>query len=556
MEKIIKPWIKYFIFVGFFGVCINLLYLALPFYMMIVYDRVLFSFSHATLYALSGGVLISFLVMGLLDYFRLRILGQLGNKFAGTMLPFVVKSIHRGESMVPRQGYSRGLDDLEKLRSAVVHGKIFYFLDLPWVLIYLCLLYIIHPLIGVVALAAIFLVSMFQILLNKLEKKRYTVADVAFGVNVDFAKACLKHAELASGMGMVPAITVRHQEQYMKVLAIRAGAEVFNFGTGAVLRMLHGVAMAAVFGIGVFVFFMDQITAGGIFAGVIILARLFYPFKQSLGDTRASIEAMCAYRRLKKFVDIQKPEKKLSLPPPAGKVDAQAVSLSLKGKMILHNISFALEPGEILGVLGPSSSGKTSLCKVLLGIWPAVAGKVRLDGGEINQWPEDQLGKYVGYLPQELELFPASVAENIARLQEVDSEKVIRAAQKIGCHEMILKLPQGYDTKIDETGKNLAAGQRQLISLARTLYDDPKFVVLDEPQTHLDETGLRMLFSAMNNLKREKITTIVVTDIPNLLVNMDKLIMIKEGQVAMYGPSKVVLNQLANKQQPQQAAGP
>lgn len=551
----IKSWVKNFIFAGFFGVCINLIYLALPLYMMIVYDRVLFSFSLATLYTLGAGVMFSFIVMGIIDYLRMQILGKAGNALALEMLPFVVKSMHRDAAGLNGQGYVRGLEDLERLRNAIVHGRIFYFLDIPWIIIYLWVLYIIHPLVGVVALGAVFLVAMFQILLKKFEKKRYTLADVAFGANGDFVKSCLAHGELVSAMGMLPAITAKHGEQEMKVLSVRSGADAFHFGAGAFIRFLYVTSLAGVFGIGAFAFFSDELTAGAIFAGVIILARIFIPLERGLSDMKASTEAMAAYRRLKQFVNMEKEKKKLSLPVPKGKFDAQGVSLALNGKMVLHNISFALEPGETLGILGPSSVGKTSLCKVLLGIWPAVAGKVRLDGAELSQWPDDELGRLQGYLPQEIELFPGTVAENISRLQAVDSEKVVIAAQKAGIHGMILKLPQGYDTKLDGTCKNLSAGQRQLISLARALFDDPKLVVLDEPHTHLDDTGLRMLFYALNNLKQAKITTLMVTDRPNLLVNMDKILVIQEGQVAMYGPGKEVLNQLANKQAPQQAVG-
>ncbi|WP_041279354.1 type I secretion system permease/ATPase [Desulfobacula toluolica] len=555
MQTIIKSWFKYFIFVGFFGVCINLIYLAMPVYMMVVYDRVLFSFSRATLYTLSVGVLISLIGMGLMDYLRMRILGQAGNNLVQKMMPFVVKSMQADAAGTNGHDYNRGLYDLELLKDAVVHGHIFYILDLPWVLIYLGVLYIMHPLVGGVAFAGVFLVTLFQILLRKLENKRYIVADVAFQANADFAGTCLQHAGIVSGMGMLPAVMETYRDRYRKILVERSGADASQAFAGAVLRLLHIISLAAVFGVGAFVFFRDEITVGVIFASVIILARLFYPFERSLSDMKISIEAMAAYKRLKQFVDTREQKKKLSLPSPAGKFDAQAITMALNGRTILHNISFALEPGETLGVLGPSSSGKTSLCKVLLGIWPALAGKVRLDGAEIAHWPRDEFGTYVGYMPQEPELFPASVAQNISRLQKVDSEKVVKAAQKAGVHQMILKLPQGYDTKIDQTGKNLAAGQRQLISMARALYDDPKFVVLDEPHTHLDDLGLRMLFAALNNLKQEKITTIVVTDRPNLLVIMDKLLVIKEGQVAMYGPGKEVLNKLANKQQPQQAAG-
>jgi len=555
MQNIIKSWFKYFIFVGFFGLCINLIYLAIPVYMMIVYDKVLFSFSTATLYTLSVGVVISLVIMGLIDYFRMRMLGQAGNSLAQKMMPFVVKMMQEDAAGISKQGYNRGLYDLERLRNAMIQGHIFYILDLPWVLIYLGLLYIIHPLVGGVAIAGVFMAAFFQVLLKRLEKKRYSAADVMFQTDTDFIGACLQHARLVSGMGMLPAVMEKYEARYKKVLAERSEADAFHSGAGTVIRMIHVTVPAAVFGTGAFVFFTDEITVGVIFASVMIIARLFYPFERSLTDMKASIEAMAAYKRLNHFVETQGQKEKLSLPPPEGKFDAEAISLSVDGKTILHNISFALEPGETLGIFGPSSAGKTSLCRVLLGIWPAMAGKVRLDGAQIAQWSRDEFGKYVGYMPEEPELFPASVAQNIARLMEVDSEKVVKVAKKAGVHEMILKLSQGYDTKIDHTGKNLSAGQRQLISLARAVYGDPKLVVLDEPHTHMDDSGLRMVLHTLKNLKHEKITTIVVTDRPNLLVNMDKILMIKEGQVAMYGPGKEVLGKLANRQQPQQASG-
>lgn len=239
------------------------------------------------------------------------------------------------------------------------------------------------------------------------------------------------------------------------------------------------------------------------------------------------------------------------MPPPEGALAAESLSLILDGRGVLHNVSFALQPGESLGITGPSAAGKTCLCKALLGIWPLARGVVRLDGADIAQWPDEELLRYVGYMPQEPELFAASVAENIARLQKVDSEKVVAAAQKAGIHEMLLKLPQGYETKIDHKGSKLSAGQRQLISLARALYDQPKLVVLDEPHTHLDDLGLRFLAQALRNMKQDAITVVVVTDRSHLLAGMDKLLILRDGQVALYGPSKEVLAQFTNRQQQQ-----
>jgi len=555
MQTMMKSWLNYFLIVGVFGVCSNLIYLALPIFMMIVYDRVLYSFSMATLATMVVGVLISLLAMGLIEYFRLRMLSQIGNDLARTVAPMALQSLFKGATGVNRQPYGRGLDDLELLRSAIVQGQIVTVLDLPWVVIFLGILFFIHPLIGGVATLMVLMAAFFHMLLAVLEKKRHIIADVAFHANGDFTRTCLAHADLVAGLGLLPRIKERYLERYHKVLALRTMAEAYHAGIGSVIRFLHLMGLAAVFGAGVYVFFSDKITSGAILAVVLISFRIFYPFERSLADMKAAIEAMAAFKRLQHFISMEEPKTKLSLPVPKGKFEAEALSLALNGKTVVHNISLTLQPGETLGILGPSSAGKTSLCKLLLGIWPASVGKVRLDGAEIAQWPEVELRQYVGYMPQEPELFPVSVAENIARLMTVDSKKVVKAAQKAGVHEMILKLPQGYDTKIDQTGKNLAAGQRQLISLARALYDDPKLVVLDEPHTHLDDLGFSMVLHALHNLKQEQITTIVVTDRSNLLVHLDKLLVMNEGQTALYGPGQEVLNQLANRQQPQQAAG-
>lgn len=539
----------------FFGVCINLIYLAIPIYMMVVYDKVLFSFSKASLYTLGVGVMISLIMMGLVDYFRKQMLLQAGNDLAQNMMPSVLKSMQLGAAGINGPGYTRGVHDLELLRNAIVRGHLSGLFDLPWVLICLGILYFIHPLVGVVGIAGIFLVTCFHVFFRMLEKKRYILADIAFTADADFVGTCLRYAQLVSGMGMFDIVLEKYKRRYEKSLMVRSSADAIQAGTGAAIRLLQMFTIVGVFTAGAYVFFSGEITAGAMFASVLIIARVFYPFDRSLSGMKSSIEAMAAYRRLKQFVGTTIEKPRLSLPPPQGSLEAESLILSLNSRTILHNISFGLEPGESLGVLGGSSSGKTSLCRVLLGIWPAHAGKIRMDGAEIDQWSREEFGQFAGYLPQETELFPGTVAENIARLRAVDSEKVVQAAQRAGVHDILLKLPQGYDTKIDQTGKNLSAGQRQLISLARAVYGEMKFVVLDEPQTHLDEQGVQIVGTALTNLKQEKITTLVVTDRPNLIVNMDKLLLIKEGQIAMYGPCKEVLAQLTNSQQPQQAAG-
>ncbi len=551
MQEILKSWFKCFIFICFFGICINLIYLVVPIYMMVVYDRVLFSFSHATLSTLSVGLLISLFAMGLLEYFRSKMLMQAGIDLEQKMYPFVLSSMHKNAISLNRQNYTRGLEDLKLVKDAIINYRILWLLDLPWIFIYLALLYFMHPMLGFVGISGVFMVSIFQSLLRLIGKKRYTTADVIFNKGSNFINTTLQNAELISEMGMLKGVLNKHEEFHQKVLLMQSEADSFKAGTGAVIRMLHIIFAVAVFGTGAYLFFDGKITVGIMFASVIIITRIFYPFQQSLASMKFSIEAIAAYKRLSHFVDTRKQKKSLSLPEPEGKLEAENITLAINSRTILHNISFVLEPGETLGIIGPSAAGKTSLCKVLLGIWPASAGKVRLDGAEISQWSNDDLGEYIGYLPQEITLFSGKIDENIARLQVVTSDKVIKASKMAGAYNMILKLPQGYDTRIDNTGKNLSAGQRQLISLARVLYNDPKVVLMDEPQNTLDDVGVKALLEALNILKKEKITTILVTDRPNLLVNTDKILMIKEGQVAMYGPTRDVLNQL-NQQQPAQ----
>ena len=544
MQDMIKSGFKFLIGAAFFRVCINLIYLSIPIYMLIIYDKVLFSASLATLYTLGVGVLICLMAMGLIDYAQKQIMGKTANRLALKMRPFVLNSL---------PGFPRGLEDLETLRTAVAGGHLLRVLDLPWMVIYLILLYLIHPVIGGISAAGVIVTALTLALIKILAKKRYIAANLAFKANQDSFQKAMIHRDLVSAMGLYPGMVEKYTHTDDKVVGLRIGAEQFKSITGSALNVLYSLVPTLVFATGVIVFFSEEITVGMVFACVIILIRLFAPLEQSLEQMRISIEARAAYDRLKALVNTEQPKELLSLPEPEGKLDAEGVSLAAAGKTILHNVSFALEPGESLGVFGPSSAGKTSLCKLVTGIWPTAAGKIRLDGAEIAQWPKEDFGGYLGYLPQETELFEGSVAENIARMGKVDSDKVIEAAGKAGVHNMIVKLPQGYDTKIDATGKNLSAGQRQLISLARIFYTSPKVAVLDEPHTHLDDLGIRMLAHGLGQLKNNKTTTIVVTDRPNILVSMDKIMVLKDGQVAMFGPAKDVLNQLAGNQQ--QAAG-
>lgn len=555
MQKRMKFRTGYVLFVAVFSTCANLIYLSVPIYMMIVYDKVLFSFSRSTLYTLSAGLLIALLAVVLMGYLRRRMLAQAGDRLVEEMQPFVMETMRRAAAGTQPAGYTRGLEDLETVRNAAAAGHLFFFLELPWVLVYLAVLLVIHPLVGLLGMFAVFLAGGFHLLLGLVEKKRYTAADAAFSNNVEFVKTCLSRSRLLSGMQMLPALITEYCKRQTPAFSTRAKADHLHAWISTIIRLIQLAGPAVVFGAGVFVFFAEEITQGEILAAVVIGVRLFFCFECRLADMKPAITGAGAYRRLRSFVDVQKPQEKLSLPEPNGKFTAEGITLAQAGRPILYNISFDLAPGEMLGILGPSSAGKTSLCRVMLGIWPPSAGKIRLDGADISQWPEQDLGRYVGYLPEKPVLFPVSVSQNIARLQEPDSEKVVAAAKKAGIHEVILSLAGGYDTLVEGSGDNLSAGQCQGICLARALYGDPKLLVLDEPHTHLDDQGMQMLLQCLDLLKSSSVTTVVVSDRPKILMHTDKLLMIKEGRPAMYGPAKEVLAQLSNKQPPSQAAG-
>lgn len=548
MQKMIRAWFKYLIFAGIFGCCVNLIYLALPVYIMVVYDRVLFSFTRVSLYALGAGVLLCLIFMAVLDYLKQKMMALAGRDLGVRMRSGVIAGMFQGTD------YDRGLRDLEILRTGVVEGKLIYVLDLPWIGLYLWGLVIIHPLIGAVAGGAVFISLVAQILLRLLENRQYTLADVARYANESRIKNFLSGRRLIKGMGMLPAVQERFEKQDQKVAHAADKGQGAHAFIGSLTGIIHLIGLAGVFTAGAYVFFSDQITGGAIFASVLMAVRLFYPFQHSLDNMRAAIEAQGAYRRLKAFVKIDQAKSQFSLPDPKGSLSVEQAGLTINGKSVLTNISVDLAPGEFLGVLGPACAGKTSLCRMILGILPMARGKVCLDGAEIGLWPKKELGSYVGYVSQEPVLFEVSVAENIARLGQVDPDKVIRAAKKAGIHEMVLKLPNGYDTKIEQNGTNLAASQKQLLCLARAVYGDPKLVVMDEPHTFLDENGFKLLVGCLNQLKQEKTTVVMVTDKTNLLAGSDKILVVKEGQAAMYGPAGDVLARLQG-QQPQQTAG-
>ena len=552
MGIMVKLWFRYFMFVCFFGIGINVLYLCVPLYLMVVYDKVLFSFSLPSLSALSLGVLFSLGMMGILTFLRSRVLVKAGSYLEKELTPFVLAGMHGDAADAGSTAYTRGLEDLECLKDAVYTARILALIDLPWVIIYFALLYLMHPLIAAVAAGGFFISGIFYLLVRVLCRHRYVSADSVFAANKAFVAETLDNAELVSGMGLLPDIIQRYKTKQEKAGSMTAAAESFRAATDAVIAFISAVSIAGVFGAGAYLFFDNQITIGFMLALVLVTARLFIPLGMNLAGLRHSLQAAAAYKRLKTHVNIKKEKPSIQLPRPEGRLSVENAMLVLKGRQQLQNISFGLEPGEALGIIGPTGSGKSMLLKLILGIWAPTAGKVRLDGADTAQWDREDLGQYIGYVPQRTDLFSGRVDDNIARLKEVDSDLVIQASQKAFVHDMVLRLPNGYDTLVGKAGDSLSQGQSRRIAFARALYGDPKLVVMDRPNSDLDEAGMRALLQTMKVLKDEKTTLAMVTENPNLLVNTDKILFLRDGQVVMFGPSKEVLTQLKTKQPVQQ----
>lgn len=548
MRKFLIKWQKYFFFAGVFSLFINLLGLTFPIYMLAIYDRVLTSYSMPTLMTITAAALFALLVFGLLDFLRSRLLVMAGVDMDKSLSEPVFTEMVKDSSSLQKKGYSQGLRDVNQLRNYFAGNAIFFFFDIPWSPIFLAIIYVMHPLMGMVATGgaiAIIILGVAQELLtrNKLDKANQENARAQAMVS-----ASLRNSESVTSMGMLPGMTNHWYQANQQVIDLQTAASRHAGLLQSATKAINSSMQVLIYGVGAWLTLKNECTAGIMISSSIIMGRALQPIQQGMSSWKMTVEARGAYKRLNELLKNSDTQKPMDLPDPKGKLDAEAISLAIDGRYILKNIGFSLNPGEILGLIGPSASGKTTLARVILGLWPSTGGKVRLDGADIFQWDHEALGKFVGYLPQDVELFPGTVNENIARMGEVDSDKVVQAAQKAAVHDLVLQLPDGYDTQIGgPAAQILSGGQRQRIALARAIYDSPKLVLLDEPNSNLDDIGEQALMLSLNTLKKEGVTTIIITHKPGILSSVDKVLLLKEGQVAMFGPTQDVFKALSGQ---------
>jgi len=551
MKTFLKQVRKHLGYSALFSLFINVLYLTFPIYMLAIYDRVLSSYSMPTLITITVGALFALVIFGALTFLRSRLMLQAGNWMENSLNDQILSDTISDASRIKKIGYSQGLGDLNMLRSYVSGPAFTNLFDIPWTPFFLLLIYLLHPVLGIVATAGGVAIIILGVLQEMVTRKQINQANSINVAGRQFVAASLRNAEVINSLGMTDNITTHWNEKQTQVLQLQTSASNSAGILQSITRSLRMSMQVLIYGFGAWLTLKNESTAGIMISASIIMGRALAPIEQGMASWKQTIEARAAYRRLSALTQIPRDEKITDLPAPKGKLDVEGATLVLGGRTVLQNVSFSLAPGEALGLIGPSAAGKTSLCRMLLGIWPSMGGKVRLDGANVFQWPQEDLGTYLGYLPQDIELFPGTVSENIARMGSVDSEKVISAAKEAGVHEMILKLSLGYDTPIGEAGTILSGGQRQRIALARAIYGQPVFVVLDEPNSNLDDMGEKTLLETLSRMKIREITTVIVTHKPSLLAHVDKVLMLKSGQVAAFGPREDVFKQLMGPVQKQ-----
>jgi PrtD family type I secretion system ABC transporter len=544
-----------FIGVGAMSCMINLLYLTGSLFMLEVYDRVLPSRSVPTLVGLAilaGGL---YMAQGTLDLLRGRILGRVGTALDEALNARVFDSIVRLPLMIG--GRNEGLQplrDLDNVRSFLSGMGMGAFFDLPWLPFYLAICFAFHVMIGLTALVgAVILVTLTVVT----EYMSRVPAREAMGLAArrnDLAAVSRRNAEVLVAMGMSGRLTRRWSDANQNYLSGNQRASDVAGGLGAIAKVMRMMLQSAVLAVGAYLVIHQEATAGIIIAGSILSARALAPVDLAIAHWKGFVAARQSWHRLNRLLDSlpARPVPTL-LQPPSKRLSVENVSIVPPGdqKIIVQDATFALEAGNGLGVIGPSGSGKSSLVRALVGVWQPVRGKVRLDGAALDQWSSDELGSHVGYLPQDVELFAGSVAQNISRFDpEADSQAIIAAAKEAGVHEMIIKMRDGYDTQVGEQGTALSAGQAQRVALARALYGDPFLIVLDEPNSNLDTEGDEALTRAVRAARARGAIVVVVAHRPIGIEAVDLLLVLKDGRMQAFGPKETVLGQVLQRVAP------
>lgn len=532
---------------GIFSCVINLLTLTPTIYMLQVYDRVLVSHSETTLVFISLMTLFLFCVMAFAEWSRSRLLVRAGVLLDARLSTRVFNASFESHLSKSGGNPSRAFGDLLNIRQFLTGQGIFAFFDAPWAPIYMMVLFFLHPYLGLVGIVF----ALIQVALawfgQRHTNKPVEEAGVALVAAQNYLQGKLRNVELLESMGMVGNLQAAWTKRHESALHAASVAQGITHRMVALSKFIRYSQQSLVLGAGALLVINGDLSPGGMIAANVLMGRALAPIDQIVSGWRNFASARSAFRRLEDLLQ-EHPERDqaLSRVAPTGAMALRNVFASAPGRTdaILKNITMTTLAGSVIAVLGPSGSGKSTLARVLVGIWPDVMGEVLLDGVPISRWDRVELGPHIGYLPQDIELFEGSIAENIARFSELDSEKVIAAARSAGLHEMILRFPKGYDTDIGEAGSLLSGGQRQRIGLARALYGDPALLVLDEPNANLDDVGEQALMRAILELKSKGKTVFIITHRAGAIAAADYLLLLKDGEIVASGPRDAVIQAL------------
>ncbi len=530
--------------VGLFSLFANLLMLTGPLYMLQIYDRVLGSGSEETLLALSILVVFLYGVMGILDYTRGRIMARVGARFQDDLDRRVFDAVIRKSAVAPDVKTNGGLADLESVQRLISAPVLMSAFDLPWTPIFFAAIFLFHPWLGWLAVggaAVLIVIAIFNQMLSRKNQERAGLMGQQANAMSDQIRT---EAEMVQAMGMREAAFNRWQEARSQALQEQVAATDVGGTFTSMTKSIRLFLQSAMLGLGAYLVLQGQMTPGAMIAGSILLGRALAPVEMALNQWAIVQRGRLGWANLSLLLGAVSPEMpRTELPKPEAKLQAKGLTVVPPGEKqaALKSVNFDVHPGQAMGVIGPSGAGKSTLARALMGLWPPAGGYIRLDGAALEHYGTETLGKHIGYLPQRVQLFDGTIAENIARLSTPDDAKVVEAAKAAAAHDMILELPQGYDTQIHAGQVRLSGGQMQRIGLARALYDDPVIVVLDEPNSNLDNVGSQALNHAIREMKSRGRSVLIMAHRPNAIQECDTLLVLDNGMRMAFGPKDEVL---------------
>ena len=544
----------YFLYAALFSAAVNILLLTPIIYMLTVYDRVVASGSMSTLLMLTLLMIALLLAVGGFEWVRSTILIGASNRLEQLLRKRVSDATFKRALITGGLiSNAQPLGDLTSLRQFMTGNGLFAFFDAPWFPIYIFVMFLFHPWFGVAGILAGAIMVLLAIANSSATDALLKEANEKSNQANSRFQSSLRNSEVVAALGMSEDVAKSQNKLFDEVLEKQTEASQKAAALNGLSKSFRLISQSLLLGLGAYLALNQEISPGMMIAGSLLLGRALAPIDMLVGTWKGFSLATAQYNRLKDLLEkIPLESDKMSLPAPAGTLSVEQATVVPPGSRnpVVRGVSFELEAGEMLGIVGPSASGKSTLARALLGIWPTYAGKVRLDGADISSWDRIELGPHVGYLPQDIELFDGTIAENIARFRKAPSDDIVAAAQLAGVHELVLRLPQGYDTKIGSTGGALSGGQRQRIALARAVFGSPKYLILDEPNSNLDDQGEKELVLALNRIKSSGCTTLVITHRTMILQCVDKMLVLKEGQRAAFGPRNDVLAALTKQQAP------